>query len=400
MSKPKQKVVAIKTATGIEVTCEPLDTTKMSAAFIDCSGMRHFGFSSEEELRAAANIDEEYETVSFRTNAWVQQDADGAFVAHQSKGTFKPPHPGKNVMENLLEQIKTGSPIVPRRFKTKSEGSRRMLEISVMDPHLGLQCYEPHSDLDYNIKVASDLYMGVIQKLKNLGLSYGGIDEILFPIGNDFLHAEPAFMGKGVGHATAGGTAQGEMVDWHQAYIAGESLLREALTYLSEFAPVTVLQIPGNHDKYSSFTLGRVMGAYFENDANVTIDASPSPYKFKEYGCNLIGFEHGHAVSQIRLAALMANECPDAWARTKGGYREWHLGDQHRKGSAKPSVLEEQGVSVEFLPSLVVPNAWHREKSFNKQKRGAMAWVWDYELGPVARLQVNVNSVTGELYGE
>lgn len=63
------------------------------------------------------------------------------------------------------------------------------------------------------------------------------------------------------------------------------------------------------------------------NDANVTVDASASPYEFLHYGVNLIGFDHGHSIRQaVRPAALMANECRQAWSQTV--YREWHLGDQ------------------------------------------------------------------------
>ena len=131
----------------------------------------------------------------------------------------------------------------------------------------------------------------------------------------------------------------------------------------------------------------------------VEVVADASPYKFHQYGVNLIGFEHGHSITPIRLAALMANECPEGWLASKDGYREWHIGDQHRKGSAKPSVMEEQGVSVEFLPGLTPPNEWHRLKSFNYQKRGSMAFVWDKKAGPIARLQVNVNRSDNKLMG-
>jgi hypothetical protein len=395
MSKPKQKVVATATPSGIEVTCEPLDFSSIDSASVDSTGMRHFGFSTEEELRAAANIPDDYDTVSFNANSWVQQDGEGAFLAHQCKGTFRPPHPGKSAIEKLLDELKTVSPIIPLRFPKDIPG-RRMLEISIVDPHIGMQCFRNGADEDYNLTIARYRYLGAVQRLVKAAEVYGPFEQILFPFGNDYLHAEPMNAGKGSGNATTSGTLQPEMMDWYEAYEFGERLLRETLSYLSEVAPVEALQIPGNHDSISSFTIGRVMAAYFHNDANVNVDASPSSYKFKEYGCNLIGFEHGHSIAPIRLASLMANECPDAWARTKGGYREWHLGDQHRKGSAKPSMLEEQGVSVEYLPSLVAPNTWHREKSFNWQKRGAMAWVWDREAGPVARLQVNLNSVTGD----
>jgi hypothetical protein len=271
-----------------------------------------------------------------------------------------------------------------------------MLEISVVDPHLGMQCYAPGADHNYTIELAKQLYSWAISELCALAVNYGPVDEILLPIGNDFLHAEPMALAKGVGHATAGGTVQPEMLAWHHVYVEGEKLLREAILFLSGIAPVHVLVVPGNHDRYSAFTLGRVMEAYFHNDKNVTVEADPSPYKFKRFGVNLIGFEHGHSVAAVRLAALMANERPQDWAETR--YREWHLGDQHRKGSSKPSMLEEQGVSIEYLPSLVAPNEWHRIKSFNWQKRGAMAWLWDYHYGPLSRLQVNIDSYSGLPY--
>jgi len=232
-----------------------------------------------------------------------------------------------------------------------------------------------------------------VNNLLALGEHYGPFEEILFPFGNDYLHAEMMPMGKGAGHTTSAGTAQPEMMAWHHVYLRGEKLLIQAIEMMKDKAPVILLEVPGNHDRYSAFTMGRVMNAWFHNDENIVVDASPSPYKFKHYGVNLIGFEHGHSVTPIRLAALMANECRDIWAGIK--YAEWHLGDQHRKDRQNRLCSRSRAFSVEFLPSIVAPNEWHRLKSFNHQKRGAMAWVWDYETGPVARLQVNLDNLTG-----
>jgi len=398
MSKPRQQVIHTVDEQGaIHVSTTPFLTGNIESFYIDSEGIRHIGFSTEESVRAAFNIPDDYETVDFKPNSWIQQDSTGPFVAHQIRANFSPPKPGQVVMESLLKEIKSNSPKVPNRFvNINRKKNKRMLEISVMDPHFGMQCFAPGADHPYDLNLAHQLYAWAISELSSLGMAYGDVTEILFPIGNDFLHAEPMAMSKGIGHATAGGTVQPEMVAWHHAYIEGEKILREAITFLSELAPVHVVVIPGNHDRYSAFTLGRVMNAYFHNDANVTVECDTSPYKFKRFGVNLIGFEHGHSVAPIRLAALMANERPQDWAETS--YREWHLGDQHRKGVSKPSTFEEQGVSVEYLPSLVAPNEWHRIKSFNWQKRGAMAWVWDYHYGPTARLQVNLNSYTGKPY--
>jgi hypothetical protein len=183
------------------------------------------------------------------------------------------------------------------------------------------------------------------------------------------------------------------MIDFHYVYERGELLLIQAIDMLKEVAPVEVIEVSGNHDTYISFTMARVMRAHYRSDENVTVNASPSPYKFVHYGCNLIGFKHDSKPSnQVRLAAVMANEMPEAWAATDGGYREWHVSDQHRKGVGSLVAMEEQGVSLEFLPSIVVPNGWHREMTFNHQKRGAMGWVWNYEIGPEARIQLNLSN--------
>jgi hypothetical protein len=387
----------VKDDGSIEVSITPI-TTNAQSFQVDEFGVRHFGYRTEKDIRAVCNIPDDYDTIVIKPNNWVQQDKKGAFIAHQSKGTFSPPHPGRSVAEALINELKGVSPVVPaiHPFEQPEGTPRRMLEISIMDPHIGLYCFTPGADAYYDFDLAEKLYLWAVKELSIIGAGYGEVEEILFPIGNDFIHAEMMSLGgKGV-HATAGGTPQPEMISWHETYMRGAAIMRKAIMYLSHIAPVTVLQIPGNHDRYSSYTMGMLMDAYFENNKNVNVDCSASPYKFKRYGTNLIGFEHGHSVAQIRLAALMANERPTDWAETK--YREWHLGDQHRKGSAKPSVLEEQGVSVEFLPSITAPNEWHRLKTFNWQKRGAMAWLWDYDTGPLARFQVNIDR-EGNPYG-
>lgn len=400
MSSPRQQIERnVDDAGNIHVSTTSYITRDVSAHSLDADGVRHIGFRTEEDIRAVYNVPEEYELVVFKPNNWVQQDSDGYFVAHQAKATFAPPSPGKFVMDNLLAEIRDNGPKVPKYNTTRKRDPKvtdKMLEISIMDPHVGLDCYRGPADIDYNLDIAHATYMWALTELASMGMR-PGVSEILFPIGNDFLHAEPQALQKGVGYATSSGTVQPEMVDYYRAYVEGECMLREAISYLAsqEGVHVHVPVVFGNHDKTSTWTLGRVMNAFFHNNENVTIDCEPTARKYKLFGCNLIGFEHGHDVAQVRLAALMANEQPEAWLATKGGYREFHLGDQHRKGSAKPSMLEEQGVSVEYLPSLVAPNTWHNMKSFNYQKRGAMSWLWDAEAGLATRMQVNVNSYTG-----
>ena len=314
------------------------------------------------------------------------------FTNYQVKVWLKRKTPEVSAVEELLSEIKKNSPIRTKYKKIKIPHSRKELEISIMDPHLGLRCYRPESDHSWSPEKCESMFLSMVDYLLKVAKAYGPFERIVWPFGNDFMHADNIF------NTTTAGTGQPESEAWHRVFIKAEKLAITAAKKFLEVAPLKIVTIPGNHDRQSSFALGRVLQAYFHNNPNVEVDAEASPYKFHRYGVNLLGFEHGHSVGALRLAALMANECREVWADTL--YREWHLGDQHRKGSSKPSMFEEQGVSIEYLPGLTPPNEWHRLKGFNWQKRAGMAFVWDKDLGPVSRLQVNINNYTGAFYGK
>lgn len=298
-------------------------------------------------------------------------------------------------VENLLERLRKKSPIVKRiKRKEKKRNHRRSLEVSPVDAHFGLRCYKPGADADWNPDMCRSMLFDTVEEILELSKPYAPFEQVVIPIGNDFFHID------NIWGTTTAGTGQPEADSYHNSFVTGETIAIELIEMLKEVADVIAYMVPGNHDRQTSFMLGRILNAYFKNDKNVTVHADSSPYKFHRFGVNLIGYEHGHSVKPSRLAALMANECPEDWAKTKNGYREWHLGDQHRKGSMSPITFEEQGVSIEYLPSIVAPNEWHRLKGFNWQKRGTMAFVWDYEAGPIARLQVNIDRYLNKIMGK
>lgn len=354
-------------------------------------------FKNVDEILDYAEVDRnEWEAYRHILNSWDvtiknEQNEPETRTNWQIKVWLQRKQPALQAAERLLNEMKIHAPVHKRRFSTeKGLKHNRELELCIFDPHLGLECFKPGADHDWDSQKCAEAVMLVIEKLLRLSKPYGMFERIIMPFGNDFLHCDNVF------HTTTQGTHQPEAMAWQKIYLEAEKLAIEMVERIVKVAPIKVIVVPGNHARQSEFTMGRLLKARFHNDENVEVLADQSPYKFHHYGINLIGYEHGHSVRQtVRLAALMANECRDVWGKTV--YREWHLGDQHRKGSAKPSMLEEQGVSVEYMPGLVVPNEWHRLKSYNWQKRGAMAFVWDKTAGPIARLQVNINSYTGKV---
>lgn len=288
-------------------------------------------------------------------------------------------------IEELLEEISKHGPIVTKPLERINKGPRlttRALEISIADPHFGMRCFRGPSGSNWDPAIAEDTYFATMTKLIKLAYQFGPFDQIFFVTGNDFMHADNVF------HTTTQGTTQPEMDSWHHTLLHAERTLIRAVEKLKlEADIVRVIMVPGNHARQTEFMLGRVLHAYYRNDDSVWVDAGPEPYKFFRFGTNLIGLDHGHSINPVKLGGIMAGERKEDWAYTT--YREWHLGDQHRKGVSSPS-MEELGVSIEYLPSLVPWNEWHKIKGFSQQKRAAVAFVYDEDEGCIAKLQVNV----------
>ena len=327
---------------------------------------------------------------AIRKNKWIKSKL------WQIKASLRRKTPEQTATESLLQDIKNGHKLkLPVYKRPKIKKVRRALEISIMDPHMGLQCFRPESDLTWSLDECEQAFMGTIERLLQAAESYGPFEQIVCPIGNDYLHSDTIW------GTTTAGTPQPEAMPLHQTYRRARKLFLWYAERLRQVAPLEMIFIPGNHDRILSFTQANILDAYYQGAKakDVTILCSADPYKFWSYGVNLIGFEHGHSVSSIRLAALMANETRIThWKDAR--FCAWHLGDQHRRGSNKTSTMEEQGVSIEYLPGLTVPNEWHRLKGFNWQKRGGVAFIYDHDKGQEASLQVNFDNYTGFFMGE
>ena len=317
----------------------------------------------------------------------------------QVKIWLKPRLSEVTAVDELLAEMaahKIKLPKFRRIGRRPAKHPRLALEVSIMDPHLGMRCFKPQSDHTWSMDECEQMFMATAENLLAGAAAYAPYERIVVPIGNDYLHCDNVF------HTTTGGTPQPEADSIHEAFVRGEKLMLWYIERLRQVGPVHVVEIPGNHSRMMDFCMGRLVRAFYAGagllDKTVTVDVSAIPYKFWRFGVNLIGFEHGHSVPAIRLASLMANETRlNGWQEAR--YCEWHLGDQHRKASSVPSCFEEQGVSVEYLPGLTPPNEWHRLKAFNWQKRGGMAFVYDHDRGPVRRLQVNFDNYTGRHMG-
>ena len=211
------------------------------------------------------------------------------------------------------------------------------------------------------------------------------IEQIYFPIGNDFFNSDYSHPMP----RTTGDTPQDSDLRWQKSFRSGRLLLAEAISKLQHVAPVTVPVIPGNHDTERAFYIGDSLECFFNTNENVAIDNRAAVRKYYQYGANLIGYDHGKNIKFSLLPQLMASEQKQLWADTK--YRYWKLGHLHHEKQIQTINTQEfMGVIVKFLPSLTATDHWHFEQGFVGATRAAKGMIHCFENGLIDEYTYNL----------
>jgi len=286
--------------------------------------------------------------------------------------------------EDFIARVKKHSPKYTIGAKYKRTCNKNAAEINIPDLHLGKLCWGDETGTDYDYKIGRKVYLYCVNEaIKRI--EYYKPELVIFPIGNDFLHADNL----------QGTTTKGTQldVDSRQTKIFGEALklLVEAVDNILHYYPsVKIPVIPGNHDKLSMFHLGVALEAWYRNNKNVIIDNTPKR-KYIKYGTNLIGFSHGGRDDPkiVDLPLIMAQERPQEWADSTN--REWHIGHLHKKKETKYVAGDTfKGVSVRIIPSISGTDAWHVENGFIKAIHSSEVFVWNYEEGLLSEHTIKV----------
>lgn len=280
----------------------------------------------------------------------------------------------KQELQELIEEAKRYAPKYPKRLPgVKYARSDNLYEISLFDHHFGqLSWGKETRGQNYDIRIARNLALDAINyflsRVKNIN-----IDRILLPIGNDFFNVNDAM------EVTAAGTFQSEDDRWQKTFVKGRKLWVDIIEKCMTKAPVTVLIIPGNHDRERVFYLGDALECWFEKCQQVSIENAPTQRKYYEWGKCFLGFTHGNQEPKGTLINIMATEMPSEWSRTK--YREWHKGHIHAANAKAFQILDEdRGIREWVLPSLVALDDWHARKGYGAL-RESIAMIWHKEKG-------------------
>lgn len=254
-----------------------------------------------------------------------------------------------------------------------------MLELPIMDVHLGKLAWgEETGQVDYDLKIAEQLWRETVEQLLSKASLYGQPEYIVFPIGQDFFHFDTPTT------TTTAGTQLDSDTRWQKMFAKGIELLVWAIEQCRSIAPVNVMWVPGNHDQVLSYAATVGIAQRYHDDASVTVDLGPTQRKYLRYGQNLIGYAHGVEEGK-RIEGLMQIEVPEMWGATT--WREMHLGHLHTE-----STVTKNGIVFRRISAITAADAWHSEKGFIGSVRQAQAFVWDRERGLQAILNSNVRS--------
>lgn len=285
------------------------------------------------------------------------------------------------VLEGLLERVRHAGPRV-RAPKYRLMTDKHLMLPGIFDLHMNKRSV----DGLYTVARAAADFRAVVDatcaRVQALGI---GVDRVLFPAGNDALHAD------NLQGDTTDGTRLELAADQRDAIDALVDAYIYAVDRFAEIAPVKVVVVESNHDRLASYWLGKALEAWFHRDERVTVDARRAPRKYHLYGATLLGLEHGDKVRPRDLAALMAQEAPQEWAASR--YREWLRGHIHHSAGMYYPIASDSGVTVRVIPALCPPDQYHLLRGYLGGQRAAEVMYYHQQHGPYATFPVFVDEV-------
>lgn len=260
-----------------------------------------------------------------------------------------------------------------------------VVECMITDLHIGKVGFDPHTlETNWTIQQSAAAYDAVIDDLIDR-LKGEKVSKIILPTGNDLLNID------GSGNTTTRGTPQMTGQFWQQLFTFSARLVRHAINRLSEYAPVYVPVIPGNHDQDSCFALGEVLSAIFEDREDVQVDNRPIQKKHYLAGKTLIMWTHGNFIKVKDLHAAVSAYAPEAFAKSK--YRYIHSGHYHKNLKEvirQVSKDERHGIDVEICPTLSPADEWHYKNLYIGNMRRSKSFIYEPDRGLVGEVYFNL----------
>lgn len=271
-----------------------------------------------------------WELINVKASVWHYRDKNSENPKHQYaiQARLKPKTNGID-LDRLLKVVQGVKPIEIKKEPLKPD--KKLLEVSIYDPHFGITDYEYYKPTQAKI----------IDKIEL------GWEEVLFVIGQDMLHND------NMRGTTAKGTViqQVDMVQaWEDASMFYEPMIKLALETSNN---VKIIYSKGNHDESMSWAFVQYLKAKFPQ---AEFDDSFQERKIHTFGDIFIGFTHGDKARK-ELHNIFPAEFPLEWAKAK--IKEIHIGHLH-----KEDMKDVYGTVIRTLSTKNKTDQWHKDNGF------------------------------------
>lgn len=330
---------------------------------------------SAQELREEFSVPGEFEPKRIRTTSgpngvrWAS--------AEWQRTTDQPPESIVKSLEALVDKIGRLAP--PQRVSPVIPQGSKLFVPCLFDAHIG-KLYANGEDLGSG-------YQAVAQRLVDTAIGRGfAFDGTLFVVGNDFGNADNFY-----GTTTMGTPQDNSGPWWTSVDVRVEAAISAVEAFLA-LGWVHVVMVPGNHDRYSNYWLGKVLDAFFANHPGVSIDSGPEPRKYFSWESTFFGFSHGNREKESEIPALMAVEGGVDFALAE--HREFMFGHIHTNKRQFMMLGERNGVYLRWLPALTSADEWHTIEGYIGNRSAGIGLVYDKVDQLVDEFPVFLSSVS------
>lgn len=248
------------------------------------------------------------------------------------------------------------------------------------DPHVGMLSWHLETGEDFDLKIARDIMTKATRHL--VALMPATETALVVSVG-DYFHTD------NLNNRTTRGDHQLDVDSrlMKVVRVGVETFIDVIDLALLKHRSVHVIAVPGNHDTVLSGVLSIMLALYYRNEPRVTVDMSPSLFRYYEFGKCLFGVTHGHTVKLEQLPEIMAVDQAEAWGRTL--FRHFYTGHVHHT-----QVKDLRGCTAQSLRTLASPDAYNHSHGY-RSRRSMTADVWHRELGILLSHTVGIESLRG-----
>lgn len=231
-----------------------------------------------------------------------------------------------------------------------------------------------------NETIDADFENAIIDLINRASNSHS-IENLYFVLGGDLLNMD-SFNG-----TTTSGTPVDNSMTAVEAYMQAFDALHWAIQYLLKYCKkLTIVYIPGNHDRLSSFHLAHALSKSISSNS-IEWDIEYKERKVHTYGKNFNAFEHGDVKSKS-TPLIFATEFAELWGKTK--YRTLFTGHYHTNKKVEyVTTNEEVGFIHRTLPSLCRTDYYHYHNKYVENNRSAILELQCPEQGKISEFVYN-----------